>query len=179
MRRQKLPVRSCLLALTLALACSEPAPPAPLAKKATAAQKIGYDIRRLRPRNEERLDHMFERMRQQALKDGKQVAVLFSADWCEPCRRLELELGNEHPERQIGHVRILEMKEEDWEAVTRMDEFNALRRRWYAPLNSYPVFILLDDAGEKIEEMKEAIERLEQAGTEPTLSNWFAGSRAS
>jgi thiol-disulfide isomerase/thioredoxin len=138
------------------------------------AQKVGYDLRTLRPRNEEKLADMFERMRKEALAEGKQVAVLFSAGWCEPCRRLELELGNMHPESSIGHVRILELKEEDWEAVTRMNEFNDLRRRWYAPLNSYPVFIVLDEDGNKIEEMKEAVERLQAEGqAEPSVAQWF------
>ena len=54
-----------------------------------------------------------------------------------------------------------------------MDEFNSLRRRWYAPLGSYPVFIVLDPLGRKIEEMKEAIARLESAQIEPTVDNWF------
>lgn len=152
------------------------APVAPAASNA-AVDEVGYDLRRLRPRNEEPLEQMFERMRAQAVAEGKIAAVLFSADWCEPCRRLELELGNVHPADKIGHVRIFELKEEEWDAVTRMNEFNALRRRWYAPVDSYPVLILLDEKGEKIEEMKEAIARLQQEGVEPTLDNWFAGVR--
>lgn len=138
------------------------------------SQEVGYDIRRLRPRNEERLAEMFDRLHAAAVAEGKQVAVLFSADWCQPCRHLELELGNMHPADQIGHIRILEIKEEDWQAVTRMNEFNNLRRRWYAPLNSYPVFIVLDENGNKVEEMKEAIERLRGEGeAEPTVASWF------
>ena len=143
------------------------------ASKQQASEKVGYDIRRLRPRNEERLSDMFDRLHAEAVDEGKTVAVLFSADWCEPCRRLELELGNLHPASDIGHMRILEIKEEDWEAVTRMNEFNTLRRRWYAPLNSYPVFIVLNEMGGKVEEMKEAIERLQAEGEEPTVATWF------
>jgi thiol-disulfide isomerase/thioredoxin len=117
---------------------------------------------------------MFGRLAQLANEDGKQVAVLFSADWCEPCRHLELELGNVHAASKIGKFRILELKEEDWMGASRMNEFNALRKRWYAKTDSYPVFILLDPQEQKIEEMKEAIDRLTAAGLEPTVSNWFA-----
>ena len=144
----------------------------PEAKK---EQGVGYDLRTLRPRNEEKLVDMFERVRTQALSEGKQVAVLFSAGWCEPCQRLELELGNMHPASEIEHVRILELKEEDWAAVTRMNEFNDLRRRWYPALNSYPVFIILDEQGNKVEEMRDAIERLKGGGmAEPSVADWFA-----
>jgi thiol-disulfide isomerase/thioredoxin len=144
---------------------------------ATAPKKVGYDIRRLRPRNDEPLAAMFERMREQALAEQKIVAILFSADWCEPCRRLDLELGNMHPETDIGHVRILEVKEEDWEAVTRINEVNDLRRRWSAPVDAYPVLIVLDAEGEKVEEMKEAIERLESSNRDPTLAAWLREHR--
>jgi thiol-disulfide isomerase/thioredoxin len=139
----------------------------------------GYDVRRLRPRNEESLESMFDRVFDRAIGEHKRVAVLFSADWCEPCRVLDTELGNEHPEDVIGHMRVFELKEEDWEAVTRMDEVNGLRGRWHNTLNSYPVLVLLDDEGNKIEEMKEAIERLEAGGLEPTLPTWFASLRES
>ena len=116
-------------------------------------------------------------MREGALAEGKRVAVLFSADWCEPCRILDAELGNRHPASQIGDVRILEIKEEDWQGATRMDEFNALRERWTDINGSYPFFVLLDPKGQKIEEMKEAKERLEAKGVEPTLAAWFAEGR--
>lgn len=135
--------------------------------------KVGYDIRRLRPRDGETLETMFGRMAEQTNEDGKRVAVLFSAAWCEPCRDLELELGNTHAPSKIGGFRVLELKEEDWMGASRMNEFNALRKRWYPKLDSYPVFVLLDEDEQKIEEMKEAIERLEGAGVEPTVSNWF------
>lgn len=162
----------------LFVACDDSAPagatkPAAVAKPKANAD-VGYDIRRLRPRDGETLDAMFGRLAQQANDDGKQVAVLFSADWCEPCRRLELEFGNVHPAEKIGKFRILELKEEDWMGASRMNEFNALRKRWYAKTDSYPVFILLDPDEEKIEEMKEAIDRLSAAGVEPTVDNWFA-----
>ncbi len=142
--------------------------------KPDADAEVGYDIRRLRPRDGETLDAMFGRLAQQTNEDGKQVAVLFSADWCEPCRHLELELGNVHAASKIGKFRILELKEEDWMSASRMNEFNALRKRWYAKTDSYPVFILLDPQEQKIEEMKEAIDRLTAAGLKPTVSNWFA-----
>jgi thiol-disulfide isomerase/thioredoxin len=148
------------------------------AAPATQEAKIGYDLRTLRPRNEEKLADMFERVRVQAVAEGKQVAVLFSAGWCEPCQRLELELGNMHPASEIGHVRIFELKEEDWEAVTRMNEFNDLRRRWYPPLNSYPVFVILDERGDKVEEMKEAVDRLTGEGIDkPDVVAWFQSLR--
>jgi len=171
----------CGFAITLAItalgACgSEPAAePAARTAVAQAPRSVGYDLRRLRPRNEEKLVDMFERMRAQAKSEGKHVAVLFSADWCEPCRKLELELGNTQPEAAIGHVRILEIKEEDWSRVTRMNELNELRRRWSAPLGVYPLFVLLDAQGQKIEEMPEAKARLEAAGAEATIPGWFRG----
>lgn len=165
--------------LTLALAACNNNPPAPAdsapqSEPAKIADPlVGYDLRRLRPKDDESLASMFERVRQQALRDHKRVAVLFSADWCEPCRHLDLELGNTHPESMIGDVRVLELKEEDWVAVARMDELNSLRSRWEPVLNTYPLLILLDNAGGRIEEMKEAKERLEAAGLEPTLPVWF------
>lgn len=163
-----------LLATLLALAaCAEDKADAK-PDTAQADPMVGYDLRRLRPVNEEPLEAMFERVFARAGQDGKRVGVLFSADWCEPCRVLDTELGGQHPQSAIGHVRILELKEEDWEAVTRMDEFNGLRGRWHKTLNSYPVLVLLDQHGNKVEEMKEAIERLETDGVEPTLPNWFA-----
>ncbi len=160
-------------------ACDGNAEAAPASQPAAKAPaKVGYDLRRLRPRDGETLDAMFARMTKAAHEDGKNVAVLFSADWCEPCRRLELELGNEHERERIGGFRILELKEEDWMAATRMNEFNALRKRWYAKLDSYPVFLLLDENDAKVEEMKEAIDRLNAEGVEPTVDNWFANVSA-
>ncbi len=138
---------------------------------------VGYDLRRLRPRDGEPLSETFERHRERALAERKQVAVLFSADWCEPCRMLDLEFGNMHPQSLISHVRILELKEEDWEPVTRMNEFNNLRRRWSVPLNVYPLFVLLDEDGTKIEEMQEAKDRLDGMGVESSLVNWFDSVR--
>lgn len=174
----RVPTALTLLALFAGpVACGNEgaAPVARSAASPAAPSKVGYDIRRLRPRNEERLAEMFERMRGAALKEGKVVAVLLSADWCEPCRTLDLELGNMHPADQIGRVRILEIKEEDWERATRMNEVNALRTRWTPTKNAYPILVLLDEKGDKIEEMQEAKERLEHAGREPTLPNWFSG----
>lgn len=145
----------------------------------TAADAVGYDLRRLRPRDGEALAATFDRLRTQAVADGKRVAVLFSADWCEPCRDLEEELGNKHPSEKIGGVQILEVKEEDWTAVTRMDEFDDLRVRWSPITGSYPLLVLLNEEGKKQEEMKEAIDRLKAEGVEPTLANWLADTRAS
>lgn len=172
-------MRPLLLIAALA-ACegSQGASPSASPPPAAAQTEVGYDVRRLRPRDGEPLEAMFDRMRAEAMHDGKHVAVLFSADWCEPCRDLALELGNTHPAASIGGFRILELVEEDWDRATRMGEFNNLRRRWYAPVGSYPVFLVLDERGGKIEEMKEAIARLETAGIEPTVPNWFANIAA-
>ncbi|PRQ01337.1 hypothetical protein [Enhygromyxa salina] len=144
------------------------------ASPAEADPLVSYDLRRLRPREDEPLADMFERVRVQAIGEHKRVAVLFSADWCEPCRHLDLELGNTHPESMIGDVRILELKEDDWSVGARMDEYNALRRRWEPVLNTYPLLLLLDAEGQRVEEMKDAKLRLEQAGLEPTLPVWFS-----
>ncbi|MEX1361631.1 MAG: hypothetical protein AB1Z98_00775 [Nannocystaceae bacterium] len=176
-------IRAALSALLL-LGCgadSEPGPTdaAAQAPAAKAPAKVGYDLRRLRPVDGEPLAQMFDRLRTQALADGKQVAVLVSANWCERCRRLELELGGMHPETDIAHVRILELVEEDWEAVTRMNEFDALRLRWDSTKGTYPLLVLLDEQGNKVEEMKEAIERLEAEGVDATLPNWFRPLRRS
>ena len=149
----------------------------PAAAASSAPKKVGYDLRRLRPVDGEPLADMFERLREQAKGQDKQIAVLFSANWCERCRRLELELGNLHPAEDIEHVRILEFVEEDWEAVTRMNEFDALRQRWDSTKGTYPLFVVLDPEGKKVEEMKDAIERLEGQGKEPTLNAWFRGLR--
>lgn len=173
------------LALGMLLGCGPaasesagaPAGPAPTSVRAPDADTVGYDLRRLRPRDGETLEEMFDRQRAQAAKDGKRVAVLFSADWCEPCRLLETELGNRHPAGQIGDVRILELKEEDWAGATRMDEFDRLRKRWTGITGSYPLLLLLDEAGAKREEMKEAKERLNAAGAPDTLAHWFADTR--
>ena len=135
---------------------------------------VGYDLRRLRPREEERLAAMFDRLAAEARAEGKHVVVLFSADWCEPCKHLDLELGNTHPESMIGKVRILELKEDDWSAAARMDEFNELRRRWEPALGTYPLVVLLDGAGKRVDEMKEARERLEKQGIDATLPLWFS-----
>lgn len=152
---------------------SKPAPAAAMKQP----EVVGYELRRLRPRDGETLAAMFDRLQVQARKDGKRAMVLFSADWCEPCRDLENELGNKHAAEKIGGVQILELKEEDWKTATRMDEFDELRRRWSGSTGSYPLLVLLDAAGKKQEEMKEAIDRLTAAGVEPTLANWLADTR--
>lgn len=148
------------------------------AAPASTSSKVGYDLRTLKPRDE-RLKDAFDRMRAEAQAEQKRVAVLFSADWCHRCQKLEAELGNMHPKEKIGDVRILVLKEEDWEDATRMDEFNKLRLRWEPVIGTYPLFVLLDDAGRLQEEMKDAIGRLESEGLEPTVDNWFDSSRAS
>ncbi len=155
------------------------APATEPAKLKAKPKKVGYDLRRLRPNNDEPLAAMFERLRKAAIDDGKFAAVLFSADWCEPCRLLDLEFGNMHPADAIGHVRILEIKEEDWEAATRMNEVNALRTRWTPTLNAYPVLVILDEHGDRIEEMQEAKDRLEHEGRDPTIPTWFSALKGS
>lgn len=175
---RQVPKTRLMTALVVALAgCGAEAPKPAAPAPAKAEDTVGYELRRLRPRDGEPLAAMFDRQREQALKDGKRVAVMFGADWCEPCRLLETELGNRHPAAQIGDVRIFELKEEDWTSATRMDEFDALRRRWDSTTGAYPLMVLLDDKGGKREEMKEAITRLETAGIEPTLANWLADTR--
>jgi len=151
----------------------------PAAEPEAEPEKVGYDLRRLRPANDEPLVKTFERMHAQARAEGKQIAMLFSAEWCERCRRLELELGNLHPAGDIAHVRILELVEEDWEQALRMNELELLRQRWDVTKGTYPLFVVLDDEGRKIEEMKEAVDRLEHAGQEATVATWFRGLRAS
>jgi len=138
-----------------------------------ADPKVGYDLRQLRP-GEKKLDDVFEASRARALGEGKQVAVLFSADWCAPCKRLEAELGNLQPQSQIGDVRIVMVKEEDWRDSTRMVEFDNLRLRWSPAIGAFPLFVLLNEDGSAREEMKAAIERLEGEGLTPTIANWFA-----
>ncbi|MEM9456382.1 MAG: hypothetical protein AAGF11_19525 [Myxococcota bacterium] len=174
--------------LTACGAENTPATPAAEAAAAASApkptskptpKKVGYDLRHLRPVDDQPLEQMVERMWAQARADGKQVAMLFSADWCERCQRLELELGNLHPADDIAHVRVLELVEEEWEKALRMNEFNALRLRWDPTKNTYPLLLVLDDKGAKVEEMKEAVERLEQAGQDPTLPTWFRGLKRS
>ena len=173
---------SILTALLLLSACGGDggaASPASESSPAKEPAKAGYDLRRLRPTKDEPLARTFERMQAQAKAEGKQIAMLFSAEWCERCRRLELELGNLHPTGDIAHVRILELVEEDWEQALRMNEFELLRQRWDVTKGTYPLFVVLDAEGKKVEEMKEAIDRLEQAGQEPTVAGWFRGLRQS
>jgi thiol-disulfide isomerase/thioredoxin len=173
---------AALLAMLL-LGCETPEPAAQRAvnesARADADPLVGYDLRRLRPREDEPLANMFDRLQAEARGEGKRVVVLFSADWCEPCKHLDLELGNTHPRSMIGNIRVLELKEEDWSAAARMDEFNELRRRWEPILGTYPLVVLLDDAGKRVEEMKEAKDRLEAQGLDATLPLWFASVAAS
>jgi thiol-disulfide isomerase/thioredoxin len=171
---------SILTALLLLTACGGDGGAPGRTEAAGSAQepaKVGYDLRRLRPTSDEPLAKTFERMHAQAKADGKQVAMLFSAEWCERCRRLELELGNLHPTGDIAHVRILELVEEDWEQALRMNELELLRQRWDATKGTYPLFVVLDAEARKVEEMKEAVDRLEQAGQEATVATWFRGLR--
>lgn len=159
-------------------ACGKASPQADSAVEAAEAPAalVGYDIRRLRPGKED-LEVVFDEQFARARSEGKQVAVLFSAGWCEPCRILELELGNVQPQSAIGHVRLFELNEEDWDGATRMNEFNALRRRWNPVLNSYPLFYVLDEQGKGIEEMRDAIDRLKAQSLEPSVANWFGSVR--
>ena len=71
------------------------------------------------------------------------------------------------------------LKEEEWENAARLDEFNELRARWHRVMGTYPLMFLLDREGGAHEEMKAAVDRLEGAGMEPTMANWFATSRVS
>jgi thiol-disulfide isomerase/thioredoxin len=164
----------------LLVAC-DPAPEQPT-ESSTAEPKadedplVGYDLRRLRPIDDEPLAGMFDRVHATARADDKRVVVLFSADWCEPCKRLDLELGNTHPASMIGRFRILELKEDDWKAAARMDEYNDLRARWEPVAGSYPLVVLLDEQGKRVDEMKEAKTRLEAQGLEPTLPIWLSSS---
>jgi thiol-disulfide isomerase/thioredoxin len=173
---------AALLAVSIA-ACEAPEPASPSAAKESVGEEadpmVGYDLRRLRPREDESLAKMFDRVQADARTEGKRVVVLFSADWCEPCKHLDLELGNTHPRSMIGNVRVLELKEDDWSAAARMDEYNELRRRWEPVLGTYPLVVLLDDAGKRVEEMKEAKDRLEAQGLDATLPLWFASMASS
>lgn len=141
-------------------------------------KKVGYDLRQLRPGGKS-LEEAFDGSRARALADGKRVAVLFSADWCAPCKKLEAELGNTQPQSQIGDVRIVMVKEEDWRDATRMSEFDKLRLRWSTVVGQFPYFVLLDEDGHVLEEMKQAVDRLEGEGVEPTVANWFDNARMS
>lgn len=136
-------------------------------------EKIAYDLRRLRPSQEE-LNPWFKKQVAKAVKDGMRPAVLFSASWCHACQDVELELGNLHPREEIGHVRIFQLIEEDWEGVTRMDEYNDLRARWHPELGTYPMLFLLDAKGDKVESMQEAKLRLESEGKPVNFATWFA-----
>lgn len=140
--------------------------------------RVGFDLRQLRPREGEPLAVMFERLRAQAVAEGKVTVVLFSAQWCQACRTLDLELGNLHAPEDIGHVRIFDLREEDWSAALRIHEFNNLRRRWHAPLGSYPLMVVLDAHGQAIEAMDAAVDRLTAAGAEPTLPRWLREFRS-
>ncbi len=138
---------------------------------------VGYDLRRLRPNEDETLSSMFERLHKTATRDGKRVVILFSADWCDSCKQLDLELGNTHTRAMIGDVRIFEIKEDDWQPAARMDEFNALRRRWEPILDTYPLVVLLDAEAGRVDEMKAAKDRLEAEGLAPTFPIWLDSSR--
>lgn len=157
--------------------CQSKAEEAASAAPAKAAQ-VGYDLRVIRPADEE-LGAEFDTLHARAVQEGKRVAVLFSADWCAPCKRIEAELGNLHPASQIGDVRIVMVKEEDWRDATRMKEFDGLRLRWSPAIGAFPLFVLLDEQGAQLEEMKKAIPRLEALGLEPTVANWFGNPATS
>lgn len=172
-----------MFVLTFASACTnspetQPNSDATQAAAPAADPSVGYDLRRLRPRAEQSLSAMFDQMHERATGDGKRVVVLFSADWCDTCKHLDLELGNEHPRSMIGDVQVIAIKEDDWRTAARMDEFNELRRRWEPVLDTYPLVVLLDDEGKRVEEMKEARDRLEGQGLTPTLPIWLDESRA-
>ncbi len=77
-------------------------------------------------------------------------------------------------ETEIGDVRIVMVKEEDWRDASRMVEFDNLRLRWSPAVGAFPLFVLLNEDGSANEEMKAAIERLEGDGLSPTVANWFS-----
>lgn len=148
------------------------------AQSQPAAQRVGYDLRHLRPRDVE-LSAVIDKHRARAAREGKQLAILFAAEWCNACKTLDLELGNEHAASQIGDVRILKLVEEEWKTAVRLDEFNALRSRWVDQMWSYPLLVLIDGQGREIETMANAKLRLEAGEVEATLPNWFADLRSS
>ena len=175
--RHQIQRRLTLASSLLALACADARTSEPEREREDAdTELVPYDLRRVRPRDEP-LATTFDREFQRASHDQKRVAVLFSADWCEPCRILDLELGNLHPRAAIADVRIFEFKEEEWQDAARMDEFDRLRSRFYPVLHSYPVFVLLAADGSAREEMKDAKARLEAEGLEPTIPTWFESTR--
>ena len=139
---------------------------------------VPYDIRRLKP-TPASLTELFASQMEAAKLDNKTVAVLFSADWCHACRDVEHKLGAQLPENEIGHMRIFELTEEEWEEVGRIDEFNTLRHQWEDDEFTYPMLVVLDEQGAKRENMDEALERLKNAGVAPTFPVWFAEFRQS
>ena len=70
------------LAGALLAACGGEAPkPAPAVSGAAASEDtVGYELRRLRPRDGEPLAAMFDRQRTQAQAEGKRVAANWLAD---------------------------------------------------------------------------------------------------
>jgi hypothetical protein len=139
---------------------------------------VRFDIRELKP-TPEPLVERFDHTAQEARAENKDVVVFFSADWCNACRDVELDLGGLHAPEEIDHVRILQLKEEAWEKQGRLDEFNTLRERWSDEMFTYPMIVLLDGAGKKREDMNQAKTRIEADGTTPTFVRWFAGIRKS
>ena len=76
-------VNLCLLTLLASgVGCGAEEKAAPAASK---PKMVGYDLRMLRP-GEQKLGEQFDAMHKASLGEGKQVAVLFSADWCAPCK---------------------------------------------------------------------------------------------
>ncbi|GEM_PF-1472891 len=171
-----------IVGLLAVVACRPPSEEAVKSRVESAVDQagsdefVGYDLRRLRPRDQP-LAEMFRSKAEQARGEGKRVAVLFSADWCSSCRRIDTELGNTHPSSMIGDVRILELKQEEWKEATRMAEFNRLRSRWSPTINKYPLFVVLDSENLLVEEMKAGKVRLEAEGLDPDFPMWFESTR--
>ena len=159
------------LALALPFACSSGQEERGAAKTADAAAtpaaapaKVGYDLRRLRPRDGETLEAMFERLRGRALADDKRVAVLFSADWCAPCKRESSTIADQYDRwRSETGVKLIAVSiddarstarvapyvnGQDWDYEVYLDPNGDLKRA--LNVNNVPHTFLLNGKGEVV-----------------------------